>query len=54
MQQCTNQSQRLQQVLNFFVDYLHNEVVKPYTDKFLKLDPKSIEADLILSTWLRE
>ena len=41
-------------MLNFFVDYIHNEVVKPYTDKFLKLDPRSIEAELILSTWLRE
>ncbi len=28
--------------------------MKPYTEKFLKLDPRSIEAELILATWLRE
>ena len=54
MQQCNNQSQRLQQVLSFFVDYVHNQVVRPYTDRFLKSDPRTIEAEIFLSKWLRE
>jgi hypothetical protein len=36
------------------VDYLHTDLIKPYTDTFLKLDPRSLESELILSTWLRE
>jgi hypothetical protein len=36
------------------VDYLHTDLIKPYTNLFLKLDPRSLESELLLSTWLRE
>ena len=42
-------------MLNFFVDYLHHHVLKPYTDFFLKNtdSERSIEGELALATWLR-
>lgn len=36
------------------MDYLHTDLIKPYTNLFLKLDPRSLESELLLSTWLRE
>jgi hypothetical protein len=44
----------MQTMLNFSVDYLHHQVLKPYTDLFLKTtDARSLEAECALSTWLR-
>jgi hypothetical protein len=54
MQQCTAQQQRLQQVLSLFVDYVHGQVVKPYTALFLKSsEARCLEAELVLSNWMR-
>ncbi len=44
----------MQTMLNFFVDYMHQQVLKPYTQLFLKTtDARCIEAECALATWLR-
>ena len=57
MQQCTTQQQRLSQLLSAFVDFLHNSILKPYTQMFLTSQGEDsrrpIEAELVLSTWIR-
>jgi len=40
--------------LSFFVDYINNSIVKPYTERYLRTDPRTVEAEIILAKWLRE
>lgn len=44
----------MQTMLNFFVDYIHQNVLKPYTSLFLRTsDARNVDAECVLASWLR-